>query len=93
MKFSPGVPLQIGLWPDEAGAVQPVGRLAMADRRAQLEWSPEVVARERLIAPALYAPEPGLQDEKNWLRLTRGGSGGFDSCMIGWYCLRQGIFK
>lgn len=60
MKFTPGAPLRIGLWPDEAAAVQPVGRLAIAGRRAQLEWSPEIVASGRLIAPALYAIEPGL---------------------------------
>jgi serine/threonine-protein kinase HipA len=42
MKLAPGASLQIGLWPDESGVVQPVGRLAMAKGRAQLEWSPEL---------------------------------------------------
>jgi serine/threonine-protein kinase HipA len=64
MKLAPGVPLQIGLWPDEFRPVQSVGRLAMAGRRAQLEWSPEIVAESRLIAPALYPPEPGLHEAR-----------------------------
>jgi serine/threonine-protein kinase HipA len=64
MKLTPGLPLQIGLWTNEAEAVQPVGRLAVAGRRAQLEWSPEVIASRRLIAPALYAPEPGLHEAR-----------------------------
>lgn len=65
MKFTPGTPLRIGLWPDEADAVQHVGRLAIAGRRAQLEWSPEIVASGRLIAPALYAIEPGLHEARS----------------------------
>lgn len=64
MKLAPGAPLQIGLWPDESGAVQPVGRLAMAGGRAQLEWSPEIVTRKRPIAPALYPAEPGLHEAR-----------------------------
>lgn len=64
MKLTPGAPLQIGLWSNEAEAVQPVGRLAVAGQRAQLEWSPEVVASRRPIAPALYALEPGLHEAR-----------------------------
>ncbi|ETI58552.1 phosphatidylinositol kinase [Sphingobium sp. C100] len=64
MKLTPGAPLQIGLWPNEAEAVQPVGRLALAGRRAQLEWSPKIVARGRPIAPALYPLEPGLHEAR-----------------------------
>lgn len=64
MKLTPGSPLQIGLWPNETEAVQPVGRLAVAGRRAQLEWSPQVVASKRSIAPALYAVEPGLHEAR-----------------------------
>lgn len=64
MKLPLGAPLHIGLWPNEAGAVQPVGRLAIAGRRAQLEWAPEIVASRRPIAPALYALEPGLHEAR-----------------------------
>lgn len=64
MKLMPGAPLQIGLWSNEAEAVQPVGRLAVAGQRAQLEWSPEIVASRRPIAPALYALEPGLYEAR-----------------------------
>jgi serine/threonine-protein kinase HipA len=62
MKLAPGASLQIGLWPDESGAVQTVGRLAMAKGRAQLEWSREIVASKRPIAPALYPSESGLHE-------------------------------
>ncbi len=48
----------------EAHEVQPVGRLAMAKGRAQLEWSPEMVASKRPIAPTLYAPEAGLHEAR-----------------------------
>ncbi len=86
MKLAPGTALQIGLWPDESGAVQPVGRLAMANGRAQLEWSPEIVASKRPIAPALYALDPGLHEAR-----TRDFDGlhGFlaDSLPEGWGAL------
>lgn len=86
MKVTPGAPLRIGLWPDESGPVQPVGRLAMANGRAQLEWSPEVLASKRPIAPALYPPEPGLHEAR-----TRDFEGlhGFlaDSLPEGWGAL------
>jgi serine/threonine-protein kinase HipA len=64
MKLAPGAPLQIGLWSDESDVVLPVGRLAMAERRAQLEWSPQLVASKRQIAPALYPVEPGLHEAR-----------------------------
>lgn len=38
----------------------PVGRLAMADGAAQLEWSPKALACGLQLAPLHYAPEPGL---------------------------------
>ncbi len=86
MKLAPGSPLQIGLWPDESGVVQPVGRLAMAKGRAQLEWSPEIIASARPIAPALYPSEPGLHEAR-----TRDFDGlhGFlaDSLPEGWGAL------
>lgn len=86
MKLVPGAPLRIGLWPDESGEAQPVGRLAMSKGRAQLEWSPEVVARKRPIAPALYPSEPGLHEAR-----TRDFEGlhGFlaDSLPEGWGAL------
>lgn len=86
MKLAPGAPLQIGLWPHESGAVQPVGRLAMANGRAQLEWSREIVASKCPIAPALYPSEPGLHEAR-----TRDFDGlhGFlaDSLPEGWGAL------
>ncbi|WP_336966896.1 type II toxin-antitoxin system HipA family toxin [Sphingobium aquiterrae] len=86
MKLTPGAPLQVGLWPDESGAVQPIGRLAMAKGRAQLEWSREIVASKRPIAPALYPSEPGLHEAR-----TRDFDGlhGFlaDSLPEGWGAL------
>jgi serine/threonine-protein kinase HipA len=36
----------------------------MAERRAQLEWSPQLVASKRQIAPALYPVEPGLHEAR-----------------------------
>ncbi|CAN5381961.1 type II toxin-antitoxin system HipA family toxin [soil metagenome] len=60
MKLAPGTPLLIGLRTDDAKADMPIGRLAMAERLAQLEWSPEVLTRSLRISPYLYPPEPGL---------------------------------
>lgn len=60
MKLAPGTPLQIGLMLDESGASAPVGRLAMADGLAQIEWSADVIRQGRRIDPLLYPPEPGL---------------------------------
>lgn len=64
MKLAPGTPLQVGLWQDETRAAQSLGRLAMAGNRAVLEWSPEIVASKRTIAPALYPAEPGLHEPR-----------------------------
>ena len=61
MKLAPGTPLEIGLLLNEGGLSSPVGRLAMADGLAQLEWSTEVIETQRRIDPLLYPPEPGLQ--------------------------------
>jgi len=86
MKLVPGRPLLIGLWQDETGATQPVGRLAMANGLAQLEWSSELIASGRPIAPALYPLEPGLHQAR-----TRDFDGlhGFlaDSLPEGWGAL------
>lgn len=60
MKLRPGTPLQIGLRANEAEHDFPVGRLALADRLAQLEWSPEVIRQGVRVSPHLYPPEPGL---------------------------------
>lgn len=60
MKLAPGTPLHIGLRFDESKGDIPVGRLAMADRLAQLEWSPDIVASGLRVSPYLYPPEPGL---------------------------------
>ncbi|WP_394440034.1 type II toxin-antitoxin system HipA family toxin [Sphingobium naphthae] len=60
MKLAPGTPLEIGLLLDEGKAANTVGRLAMADGLAQVEWSAAVVDQQRRIDPLLYPPEPGL---------------------------------
>lgn len=60
MKLPPGTALSIGLVLDEAQPSQALGRLAMADGIAQLEWSPTAIEAGRLIAPLLYPLEPGL---------------------------------
>lgn len=59
MKLAPGAPLAVDLAFD--GDPLPVGRLAMAGGLAQLEWSPEVIARRLLVSALLYPPEAGLQ--------------------------------
>lgn len=60
MKLEPGTPLAIGLLNDEALPPMPVGRLAMADGVAQLEWSPEAIAAGQGFSPVHYPLEPGL---------------------------------
>lgn len=60
MKLIPGTPLHIALRANEAEPDLPVARLALADRLAQLEWSPYVIQRALRISPYLYPPEPGL---------------------------------
>ena len=60
MKLAPGTPLTIALQTDEAVPPLPVGRLAMADGVAQLEWSGEVIAAVLPISPIHYSLEPGL---------------------------------
>ncbi|MBB5687485.1 type II toxin-antitoxin system HipA family toxin [Sphingobium boeckii] len=53
------------MWLDESDNVQPVGRLAMARTRAQLEWSSEIIASGMPIAPALYPVERGLLEARS----------------------------
>lgn len=73
MKLAPGTPLDIGWLRDEGEGAQPVARLAMARGgaargRAQLEWSPETLAKTLAGADAgardfsalRYRPQPGL---------------------------------
>jgi serine/threonine-protein kinase HipA len=60
LKLAPGTPLLIGILPDEGAAHRPVGRLAMADGVAQLEWSREAIAAGLPISPLQYPREPGL---------------------------------
>jgi serine/threonine-protein kinase HipA len=60
MKLAPGTPLRIALRANETEPDLPVGRLALADRLAQLEWSPEVIQHGLRVSPYLYPPEPGL---------------------------------
>ena len=61
MKLAPGTPLSIALAFDPDKPRLPVARLAMDAGLAQLEWSPEVVARKLAVAGILYPPEAGLQ--------------------------------
>lgn len=60
MRLPRGAPLHIALKFDVARARLPVGRLAMSDSLAQLEWSPALIARTLNPAGLHYPPEPGL---------------------------------
>jgi serine/threonine-protein kinase HipA len=59
MKLAPGTPLSVALAFD-ASAQLPVARVAMDAGVAQLEWSPEVIARGLAVSPLKYPPEAGL---------------------------------
>lgn len=61
MKLAPGTPLSISLVFDPTRSRLSVGRLAIDAGLAQLEWSPEVIARKLTVAGLLYPPEAGLQ--------------------------------
>lgn len=61
MRLAPGTPLRVALVVDPSKPPLPVGRVAMAQGLAQLEWSPEVVAARLPVAGVYYPPEPGLQ--------------------------------
>lgn len=65
MKLAPGTPLAVGLLNDETAAPHSVGRLAMANGLAQLEWSAEVIARGMAISPLRYPTEPGLHPARS----------------------------
>lgn len=60
MKLAPGTPLEVGLLLDEQRPPVPVGRLAMANGLAVLEWSPAAIAAGHRIDPIFYPAEPGL---------------------------------
>jgi len=60
MRLPRGAPLNIALEFDVARARVPVGRLAMSDSLAQLEWSSELIASTLNPAGLYYPPEPGL---------------------------------
>jgi serine/threonine-protein kinase HipA len=60
MRLARGVPLNISLTFGANQADLPAARLAMSERIAQLEWSPEVIARHLNVAALYYPPEPGL---------------------------------
>lgn len=68
MKHIPGTPLHIALRANEAEPDLPVARLALADRLAQLEWSPYVIQRALRISLYLYPPEPGLVPARTCVR-------------------------
>ena len=61
MKLAPGTPLTVALAFDANQARWPVARVAFAERTAQLEWTPEVIAAHLQVSPTLYPPERGLQ--------------------------------
>ena len=65
MPLPRGIPLSVSLLEDEAAPARSVGRLAIAGRRAQLEWSNEIISAGIRISPALYPPEPGLQEARS----------------------------
>jgi serine/threonine-protein kinase HipA len=60
MKLPRGAPLNIALEFDTKRARMPVGRLAMSESLAQLEWSSELMASRLEPAGLNYPPEPGL---------------------------------
>ena len=74
MKLAPGTPLAIGMLTDESASPAPVGRLAMAQGLAQLEWATEALAARLPIDPVLYPLEPGLLEARN--RDVASGFGG-----------------
>lgn len=61
MRLAPGTPLTLSLAfsPDRPAIA--VGRVALDQGLAQLEWSREVIARRLPVAGVHYPPEPGLQ--------------------------------
>ncbi|NOU04047.1 MAG: type II toxin-antitoxin system HipA family toxin [Novosphingobium sp.] len=65
MKLVPGTPLAVGLLSDEKSKPRSVGRLAMANGLAQLEWSAEVIAEGLTISPLSYPVEPGLHPARS----------------------------
>jgi len=83
MKLAPGSPLSVRLTLDEAGPPLPVGRLAMADGLAQLEWSSDMLAAPMPVSPMLYPVERGLHAARG--RLFEGLHGFLaDSLPEGW---------
>jgi serine/threonine-protein kinase HipA len=60
MRLPRGAPLNIALEFDTTRARVPVGRLAMSESLAQLEWSSELMASRLDPAGLNYPPEPGL---------------------------------
>jgi serine/threonine-protein kinase HipA len=82
LKLAPGTPLALALATNPATPL-PVGRLAWDAGLAQLEWSPEVLARKLAVAGVYYPPEPGVQAARGG---AFGGLQGFlaDSLPEGW---------
>jgi len=60
MKLQPGAPLAVNLVFDEDQKPIPTARLAMTQGLAQLEWSPDVLAKKLPVSGLNYPPEPGL---------------------------------
>lgn len=79
MKLAPGTPLAVGLLTDETAAPRLVGRLAMANGLAQLEWSAEIIAEGLPLSPLHYPAEPGLHPARS--RIFEGLHGFLSDCL------------
>lgn len=61
MNIPAGSPLEVSLMFDRTAGAGTVARLALADRRVQLEWAPDVIRTGLRISPIQYPSEAGLQ--------------------------------
>ncbi|MBZ6380502.1 type II toxin-antitoxin system HipA family toxin [Sphingomonas sanguinis] len=64
-RLAPGTPIAIGLRFDEHIDDHPVGRAVMANGRAMLEWSREVLASGTAVSPLRYPLEQGLVEARS----------------------------
>lgn len=60
MKLAPGAPLNMLLAFDGERPRLAAGRIALDQGHAQIEWSPEIIARRIIVAALHYPPMPGL---------------------------------
>lgn len=85
-RLARGTPIAIGLRFHEHIDDHPVGRAVMANGRAMLEWSRDVLASGTAVSPLLYPLEQGLVEARS---LAFDGLHGFlaDSLPDGWGAL------